>query len=123
MNRAARSSPRWTEEEKEALRTLPLDSKYAALALRLGRTTAACADRAKAFGLPNRTEARRRWLRQEVRRAWARGLSDEAIGSALGMSDSAAHYWRHKLGLPNHFGWGGKRTKRQSAKSRTETRS
>lgn len=109
MNLPARNHQRWTKDEKEALRTLPLDSKYAALAVRLGRTTVACADRAKAFGLPNRSERRQRWLRREVRRAWRRGLSDHAIGSALGVSDSTAHFWRHKLGLPSHFGWGGRR--------------
>jgi len=123
MNRAVRSHRRWTEEEKEALRTLPLDSKYAALALRLGRTTHACAGRAKAFGLPNRTERRRLWLRREVRRAWRRGLSDRAIGAALGVSDSTARCWRLKLGLHSHFGWGGKRTKGRPASSRTEVRS
>jgi hypothetical protein len=115
MKTTPRSYQRWTEEEKQALRALPLDSKYAALAVRLGRTTVACADRAKAFGLPNRSERRQRWLRREVRRAWAGGLSDKAIGSALGLSDSTALYWRRKMGLVSHFGWGGKRTRRQLA--------
>jgi hypothetical protein len=35
------------------------------------------------------------------------------------VSDSTAHRCRLKLGLPSHFGWGGKRVKGQSATPRS----